>query len=513
MRSSPHSLHAAKRASNHNQQPTTDNKMSRQELCRLCDGRSDHIKIFDEEEKREGLPDKIKFTLNITVSVLDSKKTLCSFCKTKVTEFFEFKKRCGDVEAKQLSPSVVVKKEPEEADSATPYLYPWIPLGNPIPLSDLPPSLDLLKVQVKKENDCDGDNPSPEEIKKDTISESLEVKKENLEEVDKSIDEIINQVQTESEHSDSGEDSKKSSESAEAKSDENTVKENGNMSSGDESSTSRSTHGGRGRKRRGGSVRGMVSKRGRSLRSGSSPKTPANQVKRLTRSSTGTCPRRRVIVSSDESDGDFHDPDDPDDPEFRSSTDVKVGSKSRSSSSSSSASEAGEKETNTNKKKIIKRADLSRLLASAKQEKEEALKKQCPHCKMVYKHWVSYDEHVANCKGPSEKDLKNKNPPEDDDKVRKCVICLTTFKGTRALREHMEVHQPKKVPNHHCKICNENFPSKGGLICHNALKHRAGVSEPIMAPERKKHHCVLCNETFDSSGDYICHTVLKHKRK
>lgn len=525
--------------------------MSRQELCRLCLSRSDNIKIFD-EENFEQLPEKISFSLNITVSVSDVRKTLCSFCKTKVNEFYLFKRKCREIEAKQIGGLVKIKSEPVESesdvsstskltDAVDPFL--WVPFGNPILIDDLSASLPssvspLGKIKIKSEK-VDIENDIGIEIKKEVLKSPINplvrsVKEENPEEdLDKSIDDLINQVVTESDSS--GEDSRKSEEamkqnksssggenpeekkksseegnSSEKKKDDTSSDEEKRKSLDDDSSSSFSknvsTRGGRGRKRRGGSVRGGTSKRGRALRSGETPKTPENQPKRLTRSSTGTCPRRKIVDSSDD-DGDFNGGDDPDDPEFKT---AQTRSKSPTSSSSSSSDE---EEPEINKKKIIKKADLSVLLQSAKQEKEEALKRQCPHCKMVYKHWVSYDDHVKNCKGPKDKDGKDKNAPEDDDKERKCVICLIMFKGTRALREHMEVHQPKKGPSHHCKICNENFTSKGGLICHNALKHRAGVTEPIIAPERKKHHCVLCNETFETSGDYICHQVLKHKKK
>lgn len=147
--------------------------------------------------------------------------------------------------------------------------------------------------------------------------------------------------------------------------------------------------------------------------------------------------------------------------------------------------------------------------------------KSCSHCKLTYKHWVSYEDHVKTCaeqkKMEKEKLAKEGPKPKekevDDKKEVKCIVCLKKFMGTKNLREHMQVHQPKKGPPFECKTCHETFSDKGGLICHNALKHRANITEPIMKSERKKLHCVDCDEHFQNSGDYICHQVLYHKKK
>lgn len=158
-------------------------------------------------------------------------------------------------------------------------------------------------------------------------------------------------------------------------------------------------------------------------------------------------------------------------------------------------------------------------MRTARAEKEEATKKSCPHCQITYKHWVSYDSHVESCKrNKLEKEKSEKEKPkivekEDDKKPIKCIICLEMFTGSKALREHMFVHHTKRGAPYECKVCQETFTDKGGLICHNALKHRSNAKETVLTPERRRLHCEPCNLSFQNSGDYICHQVLDHKKK
>ncbi|XP_034248853.1 GDNF-inducible zinc finger protein 1-like isoform X3 [Thrips palmi] len=441
------------------------------ELCRLCAARSDDIPIFGTTEY---LPYKINFTLNIEVKESDSRKTICLLCKTKLTEFHDFKNMCRNTEAqgigspKNLPILTKIKEEPKDfQELANQVASVPVPNSEPIKLVPLISLPFLFKNDVKVEKANDAKSP------KSPGSNSS---------VESSVDYLINQVDTDDSKSsleDGKRDGDKGADSSEAGSadvvapgddsshnnaaptddsaslncdQENDPPENSASNHPDDDSLGNGASDAGGRRR------------------GRKRRVPSPDVelkkRRLTRSSTGVLPKKKIIIDESEDDSD------PDDPEYKD--------------------QVNQPET------------------ESESDEEEKSKSPVPPMKPPSK---SPTKSTAKSPTPEQQANTAEDVSEEEDETEKkeeeCVVCRKTFLGAKSLRKHMKEHLVKKKPVHECKHCGVQFSDKSKLICHNVLNH---TSKPNAQPDTGLP-CSKCDKTFKTSGELICHQVLNHNKK
>lgn len=605
-------------------------------LCRLCSGRSDGVRIFTDSYADVALDEKIYFTVDIKVHKTDVKQTLCTICRDKVLELFEFKRMCKNTESLEKSkkefpiPNVKIKLEPGEPapetlpvigspvfpgtvtpslaptftpssfstlpngaaammtimiDQAGNYVHmPMVPVGPAVPLpmlktlklnkenendnkkkSDVTSEIDLKKVKLEKKEENDethNDNLGASESLKDDKTDNVPD-----DEKEETVDEIISQISTDKE------DEIEMSDTRGPKVLRKTRANSGSGESSTEHTPIRSTPGRarRGRKRRGSFLPQHSGKRRRGGRIGESTRTPVDDNKqgserRLTRSSAGMQPRRK-IVDSDSGDGDF-DPDDPDDPEF--SLKKKQQTSSSSSSSSSAGSDDEKKKAESKKEQLLQHVSSSKSNSMRGSRTKDVLR--CRHCFKTFNSptWLEMHEkthtipklNCAKCEKPFSsyaelekheyeahanetwhcydclcgfsnlkswknhkrnhckklKSVSNSESTTEPGSSYKCSFCSEKFNAHDTLTQHLKVHFKKPDPSYPCKQCDEVFPERGALICHVAFHHpknpnsKSNLSGTAAQGNQKENLCTTCNENFDTKSDLICHQSLHHKK-
>ncbi|XP_034248852.1 zinc finger protein 35-like isoform X2 [Thrips palmi] len=246
--------------------------------------------------------------------------------------------------------------------------------------------------------------------------------------------------------------------------------------------------------------------------------------RRLTRSSTGVLPKKKIIIDESEDDSDPDDPeykDQVNQPETESESDEEEKSKSpvppmkppsKSPTKSTAKSPTPEVKPKPSKNlpegtcvKCEKQFPSTMALESHQMEdhfnetwycydclcgfpnfktwkyhkrnfcKKSAVIRICTSCQGSFTSFEELKVHSQTCKGTPEKgandSAKNSDPPNRKPTFR-CSFCAIETDDNTEFLEHLKVHKKNTNSILKCNQCDKTFKEKGALICHKEFHHK-----------------------------------------
>ena len=128
----------------------------------------------------------------------------------------------------------------------------------------------------------------------------------------------------------------------------------------------------------------------------------------------------------------------------------------------------------------------------------------CEVCSMRFSSKFNLSRHISEQHGSMLED-RQFNDDENLDNSHKCNDCNKTFKFQRNLKLHvLNVHDKKK--SYTCKLCEEEFSSKGNMNRHLEEQHSIfDLENPIQSKDPSEFLCNLCDKNFKRKEQLASH--------